>query len=106
MTNSLFFAFARRLTLVALFATAAAFSAAPLHAQPIVESVSVSGDTYFDGSFGRHNDLATYSTFAQTFRAPTGATYLQSFLFYLSDDFGMGSSLQFRAHVFESNVTN
>ena len=106
MTNSLFFAFARRLTLVALFATAAAFSAAPLHAQPIVESVSVSEDTYFDGSFGRHNDLATYSTFAQTFRAPTGATYLQSFLFYLSDDFGMGSSLQFRAHVFEFNVTN
>lgn len=90
-------------TLVALFATAAAFSAAPLHTQPIVESV---GANSFESSVGRFDGGGTYSTFAQTFRAPTGAPFLQGFSFYLNDDFGQGADLRFRAHVYEFDIVN
>lgn len=73
--------------------------AAPAAAQSAQITTSVGNNTA--EPFGRDPLFpGTYPVLAQTFVAPVGTPYLQSFAFYLSDLFGIGGDLRFRASVY------
>lgn len=90
---------------VAASVTLLALAAAPTFVS--AQSINLTGNETPSGPFGK----GAPATFGQTFTAPTGANFLQTFSFWLSDDpQGTGnanaSSMLFQAYVMQWDAAN